>query len=243
MRGEDTFGASSYEPLEFALLGASLPGRPFAGLVSAGEAVRIANDTTFGLAASVWSRDEAEQAYLKALALALRQHRGVLFLALGVAGSTTYLACGGGSDREFGGNAGGTAGNGNGVIDGGETVDLHITVRNNGTSTTAGVVDAVLRTADLGVILLDSTATAGGALGASQSALLTGGFRVVFQDTLPDDYAVPFKLAIKDNGAILWYDTFKKEVHEPALGRVRLRIDESHLIGRNPGWTWQALSA
>src|SRR5688572_30654214 len=46
---------------------------------------------------------------MKALALALRQHRGVLFLALGVAGSTTYLACGG-SDREFGNGAGGTAG-------------------------------------------------------------------------------------------------------------------------------------
>ena len=46
---------------------------------------------------------------MKALAPILRQHRGILLLALGVASSTMYLACGGGEDREFG-NAGGAAG-------------------------------------------------------------------------------------------------------------------------------------
>jgi molybdopterin molybdotransferase len=41
VRGEDTFGASDYDPLSLRLLGASLPGRPFEGSVGAGEAVRI----------------------------------------------------------------------------------------------------------------------------------------------------------------------------------------------------------
>ncbi len=41
VRGEDTFGASDYDPLWLRLLGESLPGRPFAGRVAPGEAVRI----------------------------------------------------------------------------------------------------------------------------------------------------------------------------------------------------------
>ncbi len=41
VRGEDTFGASEYDPLALELLGESMPGRPFEGPVGAGEAVRI----------------------------------------------------------------------------------------------------------------------------------------------------------------------------------------------------------
>jgi molybdopterin molybdotransferase len=41
VRGEDTYGASSYNRLPLAIIGTSLPGRPFEGRVSAGEAARI----------------------------------------------------------------------------------------------------------------------------------------------------------------------------------------------------------
>ena len=41
LRGEETFGASTYDPISFRVLGESLPGRGFAGRVEAGEAVRI----------------------------------------------------------------------------------------------------------------------------------------------------------------------------------------------------------
>ena len=41
VRGEDTFGASDYDPVTLKVLGQTLPGRPFAGRVGAGEAVRI----------------------------------------------------------------------------------------------------------------------------------------------------------------------------------------------------------
>jgi molybdopterin molybdotransferase len=41
VRGADSFGASDYDPLPLRVLGESLPGRPFAGRVGAGEAVRI----------------------------------------------------------------------------------------------------------------------------------------------------------------------------------------------------------
>jgi molybdopterin molybdotransferase len=41
VRGEETFGAGPYNPLELRVLGESMPGRPFAGQVAPGHAVRI----------------------------------------------------------------------------------------------------------------------------------------------------------------------------------------------------------
>ena len=41
VRGEDTFGASEYDPVSLEVKGLSLPGSPFAGRVEKGEAVRI----------------------------------------------------------------------------------------------------------------------------------------------------------------------------------------------------------
>ena len=41
LRGEDSFGASEYDPIAFSLVGQALPGRPFPGRVAKGQAVRI----------------------------------------------------------------------------------------------------------------------------------------------------------------------------------------------------------
>jgi molybdopterin molybdotransferase len=41
LRGEDSFGASEYEPIALKLIGLALPGRAFEGRVASGEAVRI----------------------------------------------------------------------------------------------------------------------------------------------------------------------------------------------------------
>lgn len=41
VRGEETFGASAYNPIAFKVIEESLPGRPFAGHLGPGEAVRI----------------------------------------------------------------------------------------------------------------------------------------------------------------------------------------------------------
>ncbi len=41
LRAEETFGAGTYNPLELRIVGESLPGRPFQGEVSTGQAVRI----------------------------------------------------------------------------------------------------------------------------------------------------------------------------------------------------------
>ncbi len=41
IRGEESFGASEYDPISFEILGESMPGDPFAGRVGKGQAVRI----------------------------------------------------------------------------------------------------------------------------------------------------------------------------------------------------------
>lgn len=41
IRGSESFGATAYESIRLALVGTALPGRPFAGVLSAGQAVRI----------------------------------------------------------------------------------------------------------------------------------------------------------------------------------------------------------
>src|SRR5438552_7255445 len=41
VRGQETFGASPYNPLEFLIVGEALPGRPFPQPVETGQAVRI----------------------------------------------------------------------------------------------------------------------------------------------------------------------------------------------------------
>jgi molybdopterin molybdotransferase len=41
LRGEETFGAGPYNPLEFEVVGQALPGRPYGGELLAGQAVRI----------------------------------------------------------------------------------------------------------------------------------------------------------------------------------------------------------
>ncbi len=41
VRGEDTFGASDYDPIRLAILGRSLPGAPYEGRLEARQAVRI----------------------------------------------------------------------------------------------------------------------------------------------------------------------------------------------------------
>lgn len=41
VRGEDTFGASDYDPIELRVIGSSLPGRGFEGSLGSGSAVRI----------------------------------------------------------------------------------------------------------------------------------------------------------------------------------------------------------
>ncbi|HEX5131272.1 MAG TPA: C25 family cysteine peptidase, partial [Candidatus Krumholzibacteria bacterium] len=122
-------------------------------------------------------------------------------------------------------NLGGTVGNGDGVIDGGETVDLTVSLKNTGSAST-GVVTALLRSNDGGVSIGDSTAAVG-VIAASQTIAASDPLRVTVSSSLADAHPVPFTLIIKNDGSEAWRDEFKREVHQPALSLVQLRIDDA----------------
>jgi len=121
--------------------------------------------------------------------------------------------------------AGGTSGNANGVIEGGETVDFAFTLGNTG-SVPTGTVTCTLRSNDPAVTVVDSTA-GGGIIGAGGTGPMTGGCRVAFAANTPDEHAASFTLIIKNNGAETWRDTFKKSIHQPVIDLVRLRVDDT----------------
>jgi molybdopterin molybdotransferase len=62
LRGGETFGAGPYNPLEFDVVGQALPGRPFAGQVQPGQAVRIMTGAPLPAGAdAVLQAEEAEE--------------------------------------------------------------------------------------------------------------------------------------------------------------------------------------
>ncbi|HKW14606.1 MAG TPA: C25 family cysteine peptidase [Candidatus Krumholzibacteria bacterium] len=129
-------------------------------------------------------------------------------------------------------NGGGSSGNGNGVIEGGETIGFSFSLRNTGSAST-GTVTCTLRCADPAVTLVDSTA-GGGVLAPGGTGTQTGGCWAAFSENTPDEHAAAFTLIIKNNGVETWRDTFKKTIHQPKIDLVRLRIDDS-VTGNNDG--------
>jgi len=122
-------------------------------------------------------------------------------------------------------NTGGTSGNGDGVIDAGETVDMWLSVANTG-GATSGEVDVVLRSSDGGVTVVDSTANVG-VVASSASVAAGDAVRVTFAAGLADASRVSFDLGVLEDSVETWADAFKKVVAAPVLSKVTLRIDDS----------------
>ncbi len=130
-------------------------------------------------------------------------------------------------------STGGTWGNGDGVIDAGETVDLMLEVVNSG-GTASGNVTLVLRSSDLDVTITDSTATVGVVAGSGGTTVAGDAVRVVFASSLTDESSVGFDLEISEDGSPAWDDTFRRVVHAPLLDVVIIRIDDS-ILGNGDG--------
>jgi hypothetical protein len=129
-------------------------------------------------------------------------------------------------------NIDGTAGNGDGVIDAGETVDLWLEMINSGGSA-SGLVDVVIATPYPGVTIIDNAASVGLVTGGG-TQLAADPVRMTFSATIPDETAVPFDLTIKENSVDTWVDEFSRVVHAPVLDLVSLRVDDS-VLGNGDG--------
>ncbi|MCK5408413.1 MAG: VCBS repeat-containing protein, partial [Candidatus Krumholzibacteria bacterium] len=125
-------------------------------------------------------------------------------------------------------NTGGTAGNGDGAIDAGETVDLMLDMINSGASA-SGNVTLKLRTDKAGVTITDSTAAVGIVAGSGGTQTALDAIRVSFDAAMTDESTANFELIVEEDGAPTWYDTFARVVHAPSLDLVTLRIDDSAL--------------
>ncbi len=93
-------------------------------------------------------------------------------------------------------NTGGTAGNGNATIDAGETVEVHIPLRNNGALAAVSVVATLSTTDPMVTFLLPSIGYGTIAPGATANPFL--GFRFQVPYTFPDQREIPFSLSIND---------------------------------------------
>ncbi len=118
-----------------------------------------------------------------------------------------------------------TSGNGDGVIDVGEVIELTPSIKNTG-MTTAQNVTLSLRTSYSGVVIEDSVATVG-SVAAGQTVQAADPFRIHLDGSLPDEFPLKFTLSLRENGIPTWSDSFTRIVHAPVLDFAVIRIDDS----------------
>ena len=126
----------------------------------------------------------------------------------------------------------GTSGNGDGIVDAGETVDLTPVIRNAGGTATAAAT-AALATSSSIVTLVDDTVSLPplepGALAPASDA-----WRVQVEALAPDEAAARFTTVITA-GLSSWNAGFAKVVHAPRLELVRLRKSDAIPVGNGDG--------
>ncbi len=126
-------------------------------------------------------------------------------------------------------STGASLGNGDGVIDAGERVELWVDVNNAG-STSSGAVTLRLRSVSTFVTIVDSiSGTPALAPGATTTS--TSPFVVDFGSFAPDERVTEFTVVAEYGGVELWSDTFRKLIHAPALEVDHVRVDDS--VGGN----------
>ncbi len=110
-------------------------------------------------------------------------------------------------------NLGGTSGNGNGVVDAGEVVDLLVSLRNNGGSGAPGVTGS-LTTTD-GLVSITGAEASYGTIAAGATASPSNGFRVSVPYTVPDQHEFPFQLTLLDGSGRHFAESFALTARAP----------------------------
>jgi len=115
-------------------------------------------------------------------------------------------------------------GNGDGVPNPGETLELEVTLKNYGSDLTANDVSAVLSTPDTNITILDSVADYGD-INPQATASPSAPFRVSLSGAIPDSSRVPFELRIQ-SGDSLFVSGFEITVLGPDLFIKAIQIDD-----------------
>jgi len=113
------------------------------------------------------------------------------------------------------GTAAGTVGDRNGSLDAGETVDIRVPLRNNG-SASGPAVSAVLSSADPMVTIVASS-VGYGAIAPGGLTTPTAAFRISLGAGVPDQHEIPFMLSLQDGAGGHSTQRFQLVVHAPDL--------------------------
>ncbi len=116
---------------------------------------------------------------------------------------------------------GGTTGNADGKLDAGETVDLSLTLRNDGASV-ATALAGTISTADANVTVLTGAFSAA-SVPAGGSAATAAPVRIRLAAAAPDHHAFDLTLSMTASGTPTT-DHLKREIHAPLLKLVRLEV-------------------
>ena len=121
-------------------------------------------------------------------------------------------------------------GNGNGLMDYGETNKLHMRLKNVGVATATNV-SAKLRTTDTYITITDSTETYG-TINAGATMMKNDAFTYTVANNIPDGRIVQFSLIATD-GTNTWTSNFSFTAHAPVIKYGGFSINDS--IGNNNG--------
>jgi hypothetical protein len=112
-------------------------------------------------------------------------------------------------------NLSGTIGNGNGLLDSGETIDVKIQVKNNGNAT-ASTVTGTLSTTDPNVTVTQP-AVSYGSISAGATTNVATSYRILIPASAPDDRELSFNLRLADNAGRTWNERIALTNHAPIL--------------------------
>jgi hypothetical protein len=122
-------------------------------------------------------------------------------------------------------SAGTSTGNGNGIPNPGEQIELPALVANYGDQDAIGV-SAVLSSQDIHTVIVDSIETLG-TITAGDSMITPDDFDVLISASAHDRHDIFFKLTFTDSGSTTWESDFIVTVRSPIITYVKHRIDDS----------------
>ena len=122
-------------------------------------------------------------------------------------------------------------GNGNGLMDYGETNKLNLTVENVGVAQANGV-NVKVSTNDQYITMTDSLENYGN-IPASQTKTVNQGFSYDVANNIPDGHLVPFTVTVTGTSDATWLSYFSIEAHAPVLARGTVVVLDT--AGNNNG--------
>jgi len=117
------------------------------------------------------------------------------------------------------------AGNNDGLVDYGESIDLDVELENLGNAD-ANNVEATLSSADQYITITNDFAQ-WGSIASSATSMVNGAFSFDVADFVPDQHLVDFDLEISGESKEIWNSTFSIIIHAPELLAGSVTVDDS----------------